>query len=77
MRELRELRKLSREQLAARMNCTPDYLARIEQGSKNLTILSLAKLASALQYDIVDLLAPPDDMSPRGPGRPRAKTQAG
>ena len=48
IREKREERKISREQLAENINISPQFLAQIELGSKGMSSETLYKVCSAL-----------------------------
>ncbi|MBY0430980.1 MAG: helix-turn-helix domain-containing protein [Rhodospirillales bacterium] len=65
IRELREQRGLSLEQLAARAGTTNQQVSRLEKGQRRLTDDWLRRLAEALQVHPVDLLSdlalPPDE----------------
>lgn len=39
------------------MGCEPDYISRIERGRENLTLESVARIASLLDVDPAELLA--------------------
>jgi transcriptional regulator with XRE-family HTH domain len=48
------------------------YVQAIEGGVPNIEIATLVKIANALELDdLQQLMRPPDDASPRRPGRPR------
>lgn len=53
---LRLLRSLSQEELAEQAGVHRTYIGMIERGEKNLTILSLKKIAEAFQLDVTLLL---------------------
>lgn len=48
IRAAREKRDLSQESLAERADLHPTYIGQVERGEKNLTIVSLLKIAAAL-----------------------------
>jgi transcriptional regulator with XRE-family HTH domain len=50
---------LSQEALAEQLGISPGYLRRIEGGRENLTVDSIAKLASSLGLGLGDLLPSP------------------
>ena len=47
---------ISQERLAELSDLHRTYIGQIERAEKNLTILSLEKIAKALEVDIADLL---------------------
>nr|WP_283777845.1 helix-turn-helix transcriptional regulator [Sansalvadorimonas sp. 2012CJ34-2] len=55
MREVREQQTLTQEELAHRAKLNRTYIGDIERGEKNLTLESMARLASALGIKIRDL----------------------
>ncbi|HEY3875069.1 MAG TPA: helix-turn-helix transcriptional regulator, partial [Candidatus Kapabacteria bacterium] len=48
IRQLREYRGLSGEQLAAKIGATKSYISKIENGRLNMTIGTLVKISNAL-----------------------------
>jgi transcriptional regulator with XRE-family HTH domain len=56
VRHLRKLRKFSQEELAARAGNTQKHVSQIERGQTNVGLDVLAKLASALNADVADLI---------------------
>jgi transcriptional regulator with XRE-family HTH domain len=56
VREARRERGLSQRQLAGRMLVPRTYISKIENGKAMPTLSSLARLASALEIDICDLV---------------------
>lgn len=73
LRRLRVAMNISQDDLALRANIERAYVGHIERGRKNPTIETLDKLSTALECDVVDLLAPlPADATvqlPLTPGR--------
>jgi transcriptional regulator with XRE-family HTH domain len=63
-RSLRDVRNLSQRQLAERMNVPRTYISKIESGRAMPTLISLDRLARALQVDIIALLRDPRRRSP-------------
>ena len=49
VRKLREAKDWTQEQLAEKADLDQTYISGIERGERNLTILSVAKLAAALK----------------------------
>jgi transcriptional regulator with XRE-family HTH domain len=57
LRQLREERGLSQEQLAERANLNRSYLGEVERGRAVPSILTVSKLAGALDIRMSSLLA--------------------
>ena len=57
VRELRLLRGLTQEKLAVDSQIDLTYLGGIERGRRNPTLLVLARIAEALDAELVQLLA--------------------
>ncbi len=55
IRQLREERGLTQEQLAALADLHRAYIGQIERGEKNIGLVNLEKIAKALTVDIRDL----------------------
>ncbi len=49
VRKLREAKDWTQEQLAEKAELDQTYISGIERGERNLTVLSIAKLAKALR----------------------------
>lgn len=56
IRNIRNSLKLSQEELAFRAGIDRSYLSEIENGYKNLSVLVLDQIASALEVDAAELL---------------------
>lgn len=56
IRRLREERHLSQEKLAAEAGLHRTYIGMIERCEKNITVISLEKIAEALKVDISELI---------------------
>jgi transcriptional regulator with XRE-family HTH domain len=56
VREIRKNHNLSQRQLAGRMQVPRTYISKIENAKALPTLSSLARLASALEVDICELL---------------------
>ena len=54
----RQQRHLSQRALAARASLAASYICDIEQGQRNLSMLSLLRIAEALELSVAHLLAP-------------------
>lgn len=64
---------MTQEKLAERAEVSVRYVQRVEAGSENVTVRTLAKFANALRVDLAALLSPPATLRRAGPGRPRQK----
>lgn len=58
--------------LAERLELSTKYLQRVEAGRQNLSLRSLATIASVLGCPPFELLRPMRFIAPVRPGRPRA-----
>ena len=56
IRESRHQRSISQEQLADIAGVHRTYVGMVERGEKNVTVLTLARIASALELNIEDLI---------------------
>lgn len=56
VKRLRRRQRLSQEELAARCDLHRTYVSGVERGVRNPTLQVLAKLATALEVPISDLL---------------------
>lgn len=56
VRTLRQRKAMSQEELAARAGVHRTYIGMIERGEKNVTIISMMKIATALDIEISELL---------------------
>jgi transcriptional regulator with XRE-family HTH domain len=59
IREIRKEQRYSQEELASRAGLDRSYMGHIERGEKNITILKLLMIASALSTkpsDLIDIL---------------------
>lgn len=56
IRRIREDKKISQEQLAFRSDVHRTYISQVERGETNITVLTLQRIATALDIDIKDLL---------------------
>ena len=57
IRQARQQHHLSQQMLAARTGLSPTYIIEIEQGHRNLSVLSLSRIAETLEITVADLLA--------------------
>jgi transcriptional regulator with XRE-family HTH domain len=60
IRQARQQHHLSQQALAASTGLSPTYILEIEQGHRNLSVLSVVRIAEALELAVADLLAPLD-----------------
>lgn len=56
VRELRKERQLSQEQLAFKADLHRTYIGMIERAEKNITLINIEKIASALEINLKDLI---------------------
>jgi len=56
VRELRREKGFSQEELADRANLHRTYIGMIERAEKNITLINIEKIASALKVCINDLM---------------------
>ncbi|MER9061773.1 helix-turn-helix transcriptional regulator [Mesorhizobium sp. M0145] len=64
VQRIRRAQALSQEELSFRSGFTRAYLSGLESGRRNPTLLSLAKLATALSVDIEELTKRPGKDAP-------------
>ncbi|WP_169684184.1 helix-turn-helix transcriptional regulator [Rhizobium sp. 57MFTsu3.2] len=70
LRRLRVSKGISQDDLALTADIERSYAGHLERGSKNPTVVTLEKIATALSCDISELFAPvPDDTKPIEPLR--------
>ncbi len=60
LHQYRQQRRLSQRALAARTGLNKSYIGQIEQGQRNVSVLSLLRIADALGLSVAHLLAPLD-----------------
>jgi transcriptional regulator with XRE-family HTH domain len=65
IQSIREKRGITQDQLGERAGINAKYVSAIERGQKNLTVLTLEKLAKALDVEIFELLILPTELEPR------------
>jgi transcriptional regulator with XRE-family HTH domain len=58
VRELRQQRDLSQEDLAERADLHRNYIGGVERGERNVGLLNVGKLAEALDVTTAELFAP-------------------
>jgi transcriptional regulator with XRE-family HTH domain len=67
LRQSRQQRRLSQRALAARTGIHHTYISEIELGQRNISVLTLLRLAHVLQMPAAGLLAPVDLRAPLVP----------
>lgn len=55
VRELRKLKNLSQEELSYQADLHRTYIGMIERAEKNITLINIEKIATALEIDISKL----------------------
>lgn len=55
IQELREVQNLSQQDLAAKINYDKSNMSRLEAGRTNMTVITLEKVAKALEVDLIEL----------------------
>lgn len=55
---VREKQGLTQEQLEEKTGVNTKYISAIERGQKNITVKTLAKIASGLQIEMFEILLP-------------------
>lgn len=61
LKELRSERQLTQEKLAELAGLERTYISQAEQGRRNTTLLTMQKLAAALEVELPDLVAQPSE----------------
>jgi len=56
LRKIRLKKKMSQGDIAKLLGVDRGYISKIENGKKNLTLATIAKLAKVLRVSVVDLL---------------------
>lgn len=56
IRDSRKKQKLSQEQLSFKADLHRTYIGMIERAEKNITLLNIEKIATALEVEIIELL---------------------
>ena len=54
LREFRQSRAMSQEQVAHQADITPAYLGQVERGTKNITVHTLEKVCTALNISLAE-----------------------
>lgn len=63
IREWREARELTLEELAAQVGCHHTYLGRIEKGERRLTDAMIAKVSKALKVSANDIIKAENELA--------------
>jgi transcriptional regulator with XRE-family HTH domain len=61
LRELRKRQGLSQEQLASLAGIDRTYLSSCERGTRNISVVNIARLADALRVEPAELLRPTEE----------------
>jgi len=61
VRDLRQGRGISQEELAAKANVHRTYIGMVERGEKNVTLLTMLRLADALEVTLQELIEGVED----------------
>ena len=56
LRQIRQVKGLSQEELADRAGLHRTYVGSVERGERNISIDNIERLAKALEIDIIELL---------------------
>jgi transcriptional regulator with XRE-family HTH domain len=56
LRQIRQVKGLSQEELADRAGLHRTYVGSVERGERNISIDNIERLANALEIDIIELL---------------------
>lgn len=56
LRQMRQVKGLSQEDLADRASLHRTYVGSVERGERNISIDNIERLAKALEIDIIELL---------------------
>jgi transcriptional regulator with XRE-family HTH domain len=77
LRRLRVIRGVSQDDLALTAGLERAYVGHLERGGRNPTVLTLAKLAEALECHVTELLADPPEQASRLATLPPGRKGAG
>jgi transcriptional regulator with XRE-family HTH domain len=56
VRQYRNARGMSQEELAEESDLHRNFISKVERGEKNISLMNMAKIANALRIDLSDLL---------------------
>lgn len=65
IQKIREEKRITQDQLGERAGINAKYVSAIERGQKNLTVLTLEKIAKGLDVELFELLMLPVDLEPK------------
>jgi transcriptional regulator with XRE-family HTH domain len=65
IQKIREEKGITQDQLGERAGINAKYVSAIERGQKNLTILTLEKIAKGLDVELFELLILPVELEPK------------
>jgi transcriptional regulator with XRE-family HTH domain len=77
IRSLRRERGLSQEALADLAHIDRSYMSSVERGLRNISVLNIARIATALDVPLRDLLGPRDVVRPAATPPPLRRPQIG
>ena len=77
IRALRRERGVSQEQLAALANIDRSYMSSVERGLRNVSVLNIARIASALDVPVRDLIGPREVVRPGSPAAAPRRSPVG
>ncbi|MEM9574487.1 MAG: helix-turn-helix transcriptional regulator [Pseudomonadota bacterium] len=76
LRRLRVMREISQDDLALAAQIERAYVGHLERGNKNPTVLTLSKLAEAMDCEITEFFSPipkgQEELEPLRAGRKKA-----
>jgi transcriptional regulator with XRE-family HTH domain len=64
IQSIREKKGITQDQLGDKTGINAKYISAIERGQKNLTVLTLEKIAKGLDVDLFELLILPTGLEP-------------
>ena len=64
IQSIREKKGITQDQLGEKIGINAKYVSAIERGKKNLTILTLEKIAKGLDVELYELLILPLELEP-------------
>lgn len=65
IQKIREEKGITQDQLGEKAGINAKYVSAIERGQKNLTVLTLQKIAKGLGVEIFELLIFPAELDPK------------
>lgn len=77
IRSLRRERGLSQEALADLAHIDRSYMSSVERGLRNISVLNIARIATALDVPVRDVLGPREVVRPAGTPPPLRRPQIG